>query len=132
MGKSRGHRGMTPAEWSAYCRWRPEFEQVIDPRYWPIEWLDDQVVSGRAIFTHSENAAAVYEIKTYPTGAKDVHGLVCAGDLWQIKNLLIPAALERGRSLGCIGFLIESRPGWAKTLRSDGFEVFQVSVRREI
>lgn len=117
---------------NAYYRWRQAFADIIDPRYYTIEWLDEQVLSGKAVFTCTDNAAALYEIKEYPTGAKDIHGLVCAGDLCDIVERLIPVARQHGRSLGCIGFLVESRPGWAKALKPQGFELFQVSVRAEI
>jgi len=123
---------VTREEWDAYWLWRDTFIDVIDQQYYPIEWLDGLLLADKAFFVFTDNAAAIYEIKNYPSGVKDVHGLVCAGDLCDIQNTLIPAAREHGRSLGCIGFLIESRPGWVKALKSDGFELFQASVRAPI
>lgn len=127
-----GDDRMTPQDWQAYLQWRPAFADVIDETYYPIEWLDQQVIGGNAIFVCTDKAAALYEIKEYPSGAKDIHGLVCCGDLVHIVERLIPVAREHGRSLGCVGFLVESRPGWAKALKPQGFKVFQVSVRAKI
>jgi hypothetical protein len=43
---------------------------------------------------------------------------------------LIPKAEEWGRSLDCIGAVIESRPGWIKAL--PGYQLFQAAMRKDL
>lgn len=117
---------------AAYHKWRPEFEKVMDPRMYTIGWLDGQVWSGRAQFWGDNRAGIVAELRFYPTGAFDVHGLVAAGDVQTIKNILIPAAEHWAKSLGAIGAVIESRPAWARLLKQSGYEPHQVSVRKDL
>lgn len=119
-------------EWAAYCRFRPEFIEVMDERYHTIEWLDRQVLSGEFKFWHSDNAASITEIRTYPTGSKDIHGLIAAGDLDEITQLLVPQAEQWGKEQGCVRALIESRPAWARQLKPHGYETHQVIVRKEL
>lgn len=112
-----------------YADWRDAFEEITDPRFYPIEWLDAMVATGNAAFWANDKAAIVATIKTYPTGAKEVHGLVAAGELQSIIEL-IPRAEEWGREAGCIVAGISSRPGWAKAL--DGYEPHQIELRKEL
>lgn len=119
-------------EWALYCRFRPEFLKVMDERYHTIDWLDQQVVSGEFRFWHSDNAASITEMRTYPTGAKDIHCIIAAGELPEITRVLAPAAEQWGREQGCVRALIESRPAWARALKPLGYETHQVIVRKEL
>lgn len=114
-----------------YLTFRSAFLEVLDPRYYPIEWLDQRVKEGRAIVMRSAHAAIVVELRQYPGGAIDVHGLIAAGDKDEIINDLIPRAEALGRENGCIAGVVESRPGWARALKPHGYEVSQVTVRKE-
>lgn len=115
-----------------YYSFRGAFAEVMDERYHTIEWLDAQVLSGAVMFWRSANAAIVAEVRDYPTGVKDIHGLIAAGDLSEIIETLIPQAEAWGRANGCIAAQIESRVGWAKALKPHGYETFQVIVRKEL
>ncbi len=117
-------------EWSTYCAWRDAFGDVIDDRYHTLDWLDLNILSGEFRFFAGEGAAIVAELRDYPTGAKDVHGLIAAGDLGEIVADLIPQAEEWGREQGCIAAIIESRPAWAKLL--PGYEPHQLAIRKEL
>lgn len=99
---------------------------------YPIEWLDQILIDGRAQFWRSPKAAAVTEIKVYPSGVKDIHCLVAAGSREEIEHILIPAAIEWAKRQGCTGALVESREGWVRALRKYGFEPFQSAARKEI
>lgn len=118
-------------DWAGYLRWRPAFAMAIDARMYAPEWLDARILAGSAQFWCSDDAAAVTEIRYYPTGAYDVHGLVAAGDAGAVRDRIIPAIEAWGRSIGALGIVIESRPGWARLLRSAGFEPHQMAVRKE-
>ena len=116
----------------AYRQFRGGFREAIDERFYSIEWLDEQVALSRAFFWHTENAAIVAEIKTYPTGTKAIHGLCATGDIKDITDKLIPAAEAWGRENGCTFALIESRSGWGRALKPNGYAVHQTAVGKEI
>lgn len=123
---------MIVPDWSGYLEFRSAFQGVVDERYWPMEWLDQRILSGAARFFRSENAAIVAELRQYPGGAIDVHGLIAAGDKREIVGKLIPQAEAWGRENECLAGVVESRPGWAKALKPSGYEVAQVTVRKEL
>lgn len=111
-----------------YQHFRGGLSEALDARLFTIEYLDQLVAEGRALLWFSENAAIAAEIKTYPTGAKVIHGLCAAGDLQEITDELIPQANAWGRVQGCIGSLIESRAGWQRQLKKHGYELHQIGV----
>lgn len=117
---------------SDYARWREAFAEALDPRRHTIEWLDQLVADGRAIFWAADDAAMLTELRFYPTGAKDIHGLVAAGELEAITGKLIPQAEEWARAAGCIGAVIESREGWVRSLKASGYRTYQTAVRKEL
>lgn len=117
---------------AAYHKWRADFEAVMDPRMYTISWLDGQLWAGRAWFWGNDKAGIVAELRQYPTGAFDIHGLVAAGDVATIRDELIPQAERWAASIGALGAIIESRPAWAKVLKGHGYEPWQTSVRKEL
>lgn len=119
-------------DWAGYLLFRDRFASVMDERLYEIGWLDRRVLDGSAVFMRSDNAGIVSEVRTYPTGFREVHGLVAAGALDEIVAELIPAAEQWGRAHGCVGAVIESRPGWARSLKASGYEVSQVAVRKDL
>lgn len=118
--------------WGDYCGFRDAFAEVIDSRYYTLRWLDEQILTGKAKFWSCVGAGLVTEIRDYPTGARDIHTLVAAGDMDKIVNELRPEAEEWARAHGCIASLIESRSGWAKVLKSSGYEAHQQVLRKEL
>ncbi len=119
-------------EWSTYVEWRDAFADVIDERYYTLDWLDMRLLNGEVRFWGSANAAIIAELRDYPTGAKDVHGLIAAGDVREIITDLIPKAEAWGRENGCVAALIESRHAWSRVLASYGYSTHQVTVRKEL
>lgn len=119
-----------PAERASYLRWRDQFEAVMDPRLYSIEWLDRQMLNGVYRIWPGEGAAIIAGLKHYPTGAVDIEGIVAAGDAEEIVSCLIPQAEEWGRSIGCIGALISSREGWGRLLKKHGYGPHQFSIRK--
>lgn len=117
-------------DWAGYLKWRPAFAAAMDVRLYTPEWLDARILAGTALLWLSEGAAAVTEIRTYPTGAYEVHGLVAAGDVGQVRDLIVPQVETWGREIGALGIVVESRPGWARALRPAGFEPHQLAVRK--
>lgn len=119
------------ADWAGYCEFRPAFAEIIDERYHTLSWLDEQILSGKVQFWRNGNAALITEIKPYPTGAKDIHVVIAAGDKDGI-IALAPQAEEFGRGCGCIGATVESRIGWARALKPYGYQTHQLTVRKEL
>lgn len=118
--------------WAAYCEFRPAFSQVLDERYYTLAWLDEQLLNGKVHFWRSDNAAMITELREYPTGAKDVHALIAAGDLDEIITVIGPQVEEWARDQGCIAALVESREGWARALKPIGYRTHQIIVRKEL
>ncbi len=114
-----------------YLRYRDAFREALDPRLYPIEHLDGLMSSGAAELLATDRAAIIFEIRTYPSGARELHGLIAAGDLADIVERLIPEAEHRAKERGCIGAVIESRAGWARLLKSRGYRPHQIAVRKE-
>ncbi len=117
-------------DWAGYLHFRPQFGEVIDERYHTLDWLDGQILSGEFRFWRSHKAAIITEMRTYPTGSCDIHGIIAAGDMGEIVHSLIPQAEGWGREQGCLAALVESRPGWVRALAPSGYEVQQVIVRK--
>lgn len=118
-------------DWAGYLAFRDHFAEAMDPQLYSIEYLDGLILSGQARFWRSEDAAIIAEIKTFPTGARVVHGLIAAGNLEGIKTL-IPLAEQWGREWGCIGGMIDSRPGWARAMKQDGYAPHQVALWKDL
>lgn len=116
---------MTPE----YAVWRPQFAEALDPRIYDINYLDTLISTRRAQFWSTDHAAIVTEIKVYPK-TMAIHGLIAAGDLREIVEVLIPRAEAWGKEMGCTFAMIESRPGWARALKD--YEPHQLTVRKEL
>ena len=115
-----------------YARFRPMFGEVIDERYHTLAWLDEQIASGVFRYWQSANAAIVTELRSYPTGAVDLHGIIAAGELSEIVGHLIPQAEDWARRIGCVAAIIESREAWAKLLKTSGYMPHQLALRKEL
>lgn len=119
------------SDWGDYTRFRAAISDIMDQRFYTPEWLDSEMESGRARIWCSEKSAIVATVKTYPTGAREVHGLVAVGWLDDIVAL-ISAAEAWGRELGCIVAGIDSREGWGRQLRGFGYVPYQTCLRKEL
>ena len=112
----------------AYLRFRAEFI-ALDPERYPPDYIDRKVSNGHWRCWGNEHAAILAEIKTFPSGVKEVHGVAAAGDLRTIIEL-IPRAESWGRKHGCTRAVIESRPGWDRALPT--YELHQVCLRKDL
>jgi hypothetical protein len=119
-------------DWSGYHRFRPQLAEALDPTFYPIEHLDALILSGRARLWVGEHAAIVAEIRDYPGGARAVHGLVAAGRIEEISGTLIPQAEAWGKAQGCTCAIVESRSGWMRALKPQGYAPHQVALRKEL
>lgn len=100
--------------WDAYAPFREEFTALCPEKY-PPEYIDAMVATCMWACWSDGRAAILCEVKTYPSGLKELHGLAAAGKLESILAL-IPLAEEYGRHVGCQIASIESRDGWGRLL----------------
>jgi hypothetical protein len=114
-----------------YADWRLEFAKALDPRFHTLEWLDLQFNLNKFGFWCNDKAAIMAEIKTYPTGAREVHGMVAAGDLDGIVEL-IPLAEEWGFKQGAIIASVNSHPAWQRLLQGSGYHVTRVMLEKDL
>lgn len=115
----------------AYLRWQGGFESLLDPRFYTLEWLNGEVESGRIRCWDKEGGAILATLKTYPTGAVEVHGMAAVGCLASIKNL-IPFAEQWGCQSGAIVASIASRAGWSRALISCGYAPHQTEIVKDL
>ena len=115
-----------------YPQWREAFASALDDRYYPIDWLDREVSSGRALFKETENAAIVAKIEDYPSGARAIVGICAAGDATEIIGALIPQAEALGKKLGCSSAFIDSREAWGRLLDGKGYVAYKSCIRKEL
>lgn len=120
-----------PDGWQSYQRHRAEIAELLDSRCYSIEWLDCEVLNGRIRLIGDDRAVIAFEVKQYPAGARELHGMVAAGDLAAILEL-IGQAEQWARGQGIAFASIASRPGWAKLLKGRGYEPHQVEIRKEL
>ena len=121
-------------------RWAPRFAEALDPNLYTLDYLTALVGMMKAQVWFGADAAIVTEIRTYPTGARVIHGLVAAVDpgsapgagLREIVEVLVPRAEAWARSIGCILAIVESRPAWVRVLKQYGYEPHQQAVRKEL
>ena len=116
---------MTP-----YQRFRNELAGILDTRFYTIEWLDCQVANFAIRYLATDDAIILFKFERYPTGWLELQGEAAAGNLASIKDILIPQAEVMARALGCGSAQIESREGWAKALKSSGYELHQTTIKK--
>lgn len=115
----------------SYSDWRERFLEAVDQSLYPAAWLDQRVADGSAGLLESESAACLLEINTFPSGAREVHCLVAAGEVGAIRALA-PEAERIGRELGCVRASIASSPAWARIMKSDGYAPHQLLIVKDL
>jgi len=102
----------------------------LDPALHPVAWLDARVATGDVDVMATDRSCIVTELRQFPSGAWEIHGVVAVGDKDEIAGELIPRAEEYGRARGCVIASIASRRGWAKVLPD--YHEYQVELRKEL
>lgn len=112
-----------------YRRFRQDFASILDNRFYTLAWLDGQVADNSIRCWSDSRAAILATIKTYPTGARELHGMAAAGHLPSIPPL-IALAEQWGREHGCLEACIDSRPGWERVMKD--YHLSQVTIRKAL
>lgn len=115
-----------------YICFREHFAGLIDPDCYTLDWLDGQVFSGEFRCFASGASAILVSIKYYPTGRKELHGQAAVGCLEELTGTLIPQAEQWGREQGCSHATIESREGWLRHMKRQGYEHYQTTIRKAL
>jgi hypothetical protein len=116
---------------SRYDAFRELFADAIDPQFYTLDYLDGLVRSGKAECWFSDHAAIVAELRQYPGGAKVIHGLVAAGPMDEVLDL-IAAAEKWAKANGCTHAEVESRSGWVRLLKDRDYEICQTLLRKAL
>lgn len=117
---------------SSYAQFRQAFSEITDPRTYPIEWLDAEVWSGKAQVWGSSDACLVTTVKTFPTGAFEVHVLIAAGNIETLVSETIKQVEEWAKDIGALFVTISSRKGWEKIMAPHGYAYWQTELRLEL
>jgi hypothetical protein len=120
-----------PNGWHEYVSRRDQIAELLDPRCYTIKWLDLQIIDAKAHVFANPEAVIIVEVRVYPAGAREIHGLCAAGDLPAILDL-IEQAESWGRSEGLDFASVASREGWQRVLESKGYRPHQLEVRKEL
>lgn len=115
----------------SYADYRDEIIGILDERFHPYWWVEQQIAAGAIKTMENDTAIIGVEVKTYPGGAVELHGMFAAGELSGILEL-IDQVCEAARLSGCTIATISSRSGWAKILKSRGFEMRQQVISKEL
>lgn len=113
----------------AYHRHRAEIAQLLDERFFPLSWVEQEIKAGRIAVFGNDAAVIGVQRREYPGGATELHAMFAAGEL--------KAALELWDGLlACAeGFdvaAIESRSGWERVMASRGFKRDRVRIVKEL
>lgn len=115
---------------NAYLRHRAEIAQILDERFYPLWWVEGRISAGEIDLLHNDTAIIGIEVRNYPGGARELHGLFAAGDKAGVKELVKQAlALAEAAGLTCAA--IESRGGWEREFRDFGFVKDRVRIVKE-
>jgi hypothetical protein len=113
-----------------YAAFRDQFKEAFDSRFYTIDWLDDLIKTGAAICLATHKAAIIITVRRYPTGLTELYGMYAAGDVGDIKQVLIPQAEQIGQSWGCTIATIESREAWRRLLPD--YETYKVTMQKRL
>lgn len=120
-----------PDGWPEYRRRREQIASLLDPRCYNMDWLDVQILNGKAQIFASADAVIITEVRTYPAGAREIHGLCAAGELSAILDLIEEA--ENWALAEVLDFAsVASREGWQRVLAAKGYRPHQVELRKEL
>ena len=116
---------------AALVRHRAEIASILDERFYPLWWVEAEIAAGRIAVMANDTAIIGFEAKRYPGGATELHGMFAAGELAGILDL-IDQVCSLGVELGVTVAAIESRQGWAKVLKTRGFQPDRLRIVKEL
>lgn len=115
-----------------YLKFRSEIASILDPRTHSVEWLDAQIWYGRAKVWGDDRACLVTEVRSFPTGAFEVHVMVAAGSKRALVEEIIVDVERWATGIGALFVTIASRAAWARVMAPYGYEFWQQEIRKEV
>lgn len=122
----------TDDQLTAWAAFRSAFAAIIDERFYPLAWVDEQVAIGNFVLMSKGDSAILLSVKVYPSGLRELTGEAATGKRETIVSALIPQAEQFGRAIGCETACISSREGWARIMKSHGYSLHQTSIRKAL
>ena len=116
---------------SQWARFRDEFASSLTDGFWTIEDLEQRIAHRRAFFFPGAAAAVVGQIEVYPGGQKVFQFLWAVGELPEIVRM-VPGVEAVARMMGCTGMLVEGRQAWARVLKELGYDLWSVTLFKEL
>lgn len=108
------------AEWDRCKGWLCEALEYCHGS-WTIDDVRDLVLRDENTwFWPGKNSAVVTEIIQNPR-VKQLHMWLCAGDMAELVNLMLPSVEAWGALAGCSRFSTAGRPGWKRVLAPHGY-----------
>lgn len=104
-------------------------EEALDGDSYRWEDVIRAVFAGKALFWPGKNCAMVTEDQVYPNGDRAMLVWLAGGDMAELLEMA-PGVEASARLRGCSHVLIEGRMGWAKVLKSRGYGVHSVMLKK--
>lgn len=102
-------------------RWQDLIEEALAYQAThTIEDVESMVAEGDAQLWLGERSAAVSEIICFPR-AKVLHLWLCAGDMEEITEIMLPKAEAFAVAEGCSRLTTAGRKGWDRVMSRHGF-----------
>ena len=118
-------------QWLEYLPYREALISILDERFYTAQWMDEQILSGNFKVFTGKQSCILAALKPYPTGALECHVMAATGELTELVSATIVSVEKWAQSLGCICCVIESREGWQKIMKSQGYEPYQIAIRKD-
>lgn len=127
-----GPNGWQEISWPSYVLFRDRFADLLDPNLYTLEWLDNMVLTGQFHLFTQGNSAILVSLKLYPTGVRECHVEAAVGELSLLTGPLISTVEQWASKIGCALVVIQSREGWLKVMKSQGYSPYQIAIRKEL
>lgn len=98
---------------------------------WTLDDVREAVERGEAQLWAGERSAHVTQIETYPFG-KAIEVLASGGDMDELIDVLRPQIEAWAKAQGCVAAHVVGRLGWARQLKSCGYEPLYTVIRKEL
>ena len=89
------------------------------------------MADGAIALRENETAIIGIEVRRYPGGLQELHGMFAAGDMTGVLEL-IDETVAAARLAGCDTAAISSFPAWGRILKSRGFVPDQLTITKEL
>lgn len=110
----------------------PNIQQALDHAAGShtIDSVTDMVLDGRAVFWDLGDSFMITEVTDFPA-QRHFHIFLAGGQLETLVNMHADV-IKLAKALQCDKLTISGRPGWARALKSHGWEPYLVTLAKDI